>query len=62
MNKLKKCPYCSESFLDSHMKDHLEYLHGKELRASLKRMKVAMPIILIGVSIVIGMIWMDLLK
>ena len=47
---------------NSYYRDHLEYSHGKELRASLHRMKIALPIILVSFSFVLGMIWMGLIN
>ena len=61
-DKIIKCTYCKEKIVKSQHKTHLEYEHGAELRASLQRMKVALPIILVSFSIVLGMVFMDLIK
>ena len=62
MSKMTKCHYCNIKMENSYYRDHLEYSHGKELRASLHRMKIALPLILVSFSFVLGMIWMGLIN
>lgn len=54
---LKRCPYCKEQLPKSQIKTHVEYEHGEQLRNSLARLKIALPIVLVGFSIVIGMLY-----
>lgn len=59
---MKKCPYCKDRFHKSKLKEHLQYEHAAQLHNSLKRLKIALPIVLVGFSVVIGMIWGLLLR
>ena len=61
-NKIINCKYCKCELPKDAYRDHLEYEHGAELRASLARLKVALPIVLVGFSIVLGMVFMGLIN
>lgn len=58
----KKCPYCKLKFPASTLNDHIGYEHAKQLRATVKRLKIALPIMIVGISIVIGMLWMEIIR
>lgn len=56
-----RCPYCKDLFSKSRLKDHLNYEHDDKIRSSIHRLKIALPLILVGFSFVLGMLWMGIL-
>ena len=62
MNDQVKCQYCKEKIEKSYYRDHLNFEHGDQIRAALHRLKIALPLMLIGFSFVAGMIWMGFIN
>ena len=53
-----KCPYCSDIFIRNRLPEHIEYAHHKEHTAKLKRGKITRVFALVGLSFLMGMIYM----
>ena len=56
-----KCPYCDDRFYQSDLKDHIGHHHAEQDEQSKKNGKIIRTSAIIGMSVVIGMIYMVLI-